>query len=105
MEEKIMDWYCAVWNSDAVSSAAGAQVLYEMLCEGNTTLVGDIDIIDEFYEDLISKKLNITADKGKGFVIIGCMIEDAEYLNDLVQSMVKAHGLSYYEPQNITYIF
>ena len=100
-----MDWYCAVWNSDRVSSAAGAQVLYEMLCEGNTTLVGDIDIIDEFYEDLISKKLNITADKGKGFVIIGCMIEDAEYLNDLVQSMVKAHGLSYYEPQNITYIF
>ena len=44
-----MDWYCAVWNSDSVSSAVGAQVLYEMLCEGDTSLVGDIDLIDDFY--------------------------------------------------------
>ena len=54
-----MDWYCAVWNSDSVSSAVGAQVLYEMLCEGDSSLVGDISLIDEFYEDLIDKKLNI----------------------------------------------
>ena len=50
-----MDWYCAVWNSDSVSSAVGAQVLYEMLCEGDSSLVGDISLIDEFYEDLIDK--------------------------------------------------
>ena len=100
-----MEWYCAVWNSDSVSSAAGAQVLYEMLCEGNTSLVGDIDLIDEFYEDLNSKKLNIEISKGEGFVIIGCMLEDAEYLNELIQKIAKVHGLSYFEPQNMTYVF
>ena len=100
-----MDWYCAVWNSDSVSSAAGAQVLYEMLCEGNTSLVGYIDLIDIFYKEVTSNKLNIQIEKGKGFVIIGAMLEDAEYLNDIIPIMAKKHGLSYYEPQNMTYIF
>lgn len=99
-----MDWFCAVWNSDEVSSSAGAQVLYEMLCEGDTSLVGDIDIIDEFYDDLMSKNLKISMDKGKGFVIIGCTLDMAEYINELVPQLAKKHGLSYYEPQNITYI-
>lgn len=100
-----MDWYCAVWNSDSVSSAVGAQVLYEMLCEGDTSLVGDIDLIDDFYEDLNSKKFNIEINKGKGFLIIGCGFQDAEYLNEVIPQIAKAHGLSYFEPQNMTYIF
>ena len=100
-----MDWYCAVWNSDSVSSAVGAQVLYEMICEGDTSLVGDIDLIHEFYEELNSKKFNIEANKGKGSVIIGCSFENAEYLNEVIPQIAKAHGLSYFEPQNMTYIF
>lgn len=100
-----MDWYCAVFNSDKVSNAMGAQILYDMLCEGNDSLVGDIEFIDDFYNDLMSKNFKITADKGKGFVIVGCNLEDAEYLNDLIQILAKKHGLSYYEPQNLTYVF
>ena len=100
-----MDWYCAVWNSDSVSSAVGAQVLYEMLCEGDTSLVGDIDLIDDFYEDLNSKKFNIEINKGKGFLIIGCGFQDAEYLNHVIPQIAKTHRLSYFEPQNMTYIF
>ena len=100
-----MDWYCAVWNSDSVSSAVGAQVLYEMLCEGDTSLVGDIDLIDDFYEDLNSKKFNIEINKGKGFLIIGCGFQDAEYLNHVIPQIAKIHGLSYFELQNMTYIF
>ena len=100
-----MDWYCAVWNSDSVSSAVGAQVLYEMLCEGDTSLVGDIDLIDDFYEDLNSKKFNIEINKGKVFLIIGCGFQDAEYLNHVIPQISKTHGLSYFEPQNMTYIF
>ena len=100
-----MDWYCAVWNSDSVSSAVGAQVLYEMLCEGDTSLVGDIDLIDDFYEDLNSKKFNIEINKGKGFLIIGCGFQYAEYLNHVIPQIAKTHGLSYFEPQNMTYIF
>lgn len=100
-----MDWYCAVWNSDKVNSEMGAQFLYEKICEGDTSLVGDIDIIDEFYEDIMGKNQNITADKGKGFVIIGCDLENAEFINNLVQGLAKDHGLSFYEPQNMTYTF
>ena len=100
-----MDWYCAVWNSDSVSSAVGAQVLYEMICQGDTSLVGDIDLIDEFYEELNSKKFNVEVNRGKGFVIIGCSFEDAEYLNDEIPQLAKAYGLSYFEPQTMTYIF
>ena len=76
-----------------------------MLCEGDTSLVGDIDLIDEFYEELNSKKFNVEVNRGKGFVIIGCSFEDAEYLNDVIPQLAKAHGLSYFEPQNMTYIF
>ena len=100
-----MDWYCSVWNSDSVSSAVGAEVLYEMICQGDTSLVGDIDLIYEFYEELNSKKFNVEVNRGKGFVIIGCSFEDAEYLNDAIPQLAKAHGLSYFEPQNMTYIF
>ena len=76
-----------------------------MLCEGDTSLVGDIDLIDDFYEDLNSKKFNIEINKGKGFLIIGCGFQDAEYLNHVIPQIAKTHGLSYFEPQNMTYIF
>lgn len=65
-----MEWYCAVFNSDKVSSAIGAQVLYERLCEGDESLVGDIEIIDEFYNDLEKIDVPMDKNKGKGFVII-----------------------------------
>lgn len=100
-----MDWYCAVWNSDKVSSEMGAQFLYEKICKGDTSLVGDIDILDEFYEDLMGKNQNIKVDKGDGFVIISCDLENAEFINNIVQVLAKDHGLSFYEPQNMTYIF
>lgn len=100
-----MEWYCLVFNSDKVSSAAGAQYLYEAICEGDFSLVGDISIIDEFYDDLLSKANGLQVNKGKGFVIIGCDMVMAEKTHDLVQSLAKTHGLSYYEPQNMTYSF
>lgn len=100
-----MDWFCAVWNSDKVSSAVGAQILYDMLCEGDNSLVGDISLINEFCEDLLSKELDVKIAQGKGFVIVACNLEDAEMLHELVQTMAKNHGLSYFEPQNMTYVF
>lgn len=100
-----MEWYCAVWNSDKVSNVMGAQFLYEQLCQGEDSLVGDIEIIDEFFEDLISKGEKLDINKGKGFIIIGCLLEDAEKIDNLIKGLAKQHGLSYYEPQNMTYIF
>ncbi|CDM70402.1 hypothetical protein CM240_3285 [Clostridium bornimense] len=65
-----MDWYCAVWNSDEVSGVISANNLYERLCIGDTSQVGDIEIIDEFYNDLEKIDVPMDKNKGKGFVII-----------------------------------
>ena len=100
-----MEWYCAVFNSDKVSSPAGAQVLYERLCEGDDSLVGDIDIIDEFYDDLMKKTNLVKCNKCKGYIIMSTDFENAEFINDLVKDLAKKHGLSFYEPQNMVYVF
>lgn len=100
-----MDWYCAVWNSDKVSSAAGAEFLYEQLCQGDDSLVGDISIVDEFEEDILGRNLKINLNKGKGFIIMSCDFSQAEKFGNLVQKLAKTHGLSYFEPQNMTYVF
>lgn len=100
-----MEWYCAVFNSDKVSSAAGAQILYEKLCEGDDSLVGDIDLIENFYEELIKKSKLVKCNKCRGYVIISTDFENAEFINDLVKDLAKKNGLSFYEPQNMVYIF
>ena len=98
-----MEWYCAVFNSDKVSSAAGAQILYERLCEGDDSLVGDIDIINNFYEELISRTKRVKSNKCKGYIIMSTDFENAGFINDLVKKLAKKHGLSFYEPQNMVY--
>ena len=100
-----MEWYCAVFNSDKISSAAGAQILYEKICEGDDSLVGDIDLIEDFYEELIKKSKLVKCNKCRGYVIISTDFENAEFVNDLVKNLAKKYGLSFYEPQNMVYIF
>ncbi|KHD13929.1 hypothetical protein [Clostridium butyricum] len=100
-----MEWYCAVFNSDKVSSAIGAQVLYERLCEGDEYLVGDIEIIDEFYNELMKKTKAVKCNKCRGYIIISTEFENAEFINEVVMKLAKKHGLSFYEPQNMVYVF
>lgn len=100
-----MEWYCAVFNSDKVSSAIGAQVLYERLCEGDESLVGDIEIIDEFYNELMKKTKVVKCNKCRGYIIISTEFENAEFINEVVMKLAKKHGLSFYEPQNMVYVF
>ncbi|RQN11926.1 hypothetical protein EHW71_05235 [Clostridium butyricum] len=100
-----MEWYCAVFNSDKVNSAIGAQVLYERLCEGDESLVGDIEIIDEFYNELIKKTKAVKCNKCRGYIIISTEFENAEFINEVVMKLAKKHGLSFYEPQNMVYVF
>ena len=50
-----MDWYCLVFNSGEINGAGSAQYLYEKICEGDFSLVGDIDIIDNLYNELINE--------------------------------------------------
>ncbi|MGG7145527.1 hypothetical protein ACQPVA_01935 [Clostridium butyricum] len=100
-----MEWYCAVFNSDKVNSAIGAQVLYERLCEGDESLVGDIEIIDEFCNELMKKTKAVKCNKCRGYIIISTEFENAEFINEVVMKLAKKHGLSFYEPQNMVYVF
>lgn len=100
-----MEWYCAVFNSDKVNSEIGAQVLYERLCEGDESLVGDIEIIDEFYNELMKKTKAVKCNKCRGYIIISTEFENAEFINEVVMKLAKKHGLSFYEPQNMVYVF
>lgn len=100
-----MEWYCAVWNCDELKSSMGANYIYERICEGDTTLTFDIDVIDEFQEELNEKVKNIEVSRGSGFVIIGCTYDNAEKVYEKVMELSKKHGLSFYEPQNMTYRF
>ncbi|ENZ34118.1 hypothetical protein HMPREF1084_01407 [Clostridium butyricum 60E.3] len=100
-----MEWYCAVFNSDKVNSAIGAQVLYERLCEGDESLVGDIEIIDKFYNELMKKTKAVKCNKCRGYIIISTEFENAEFINEVVMKLAKKHGLSFYEPQNMVYVF
>ncbi|WP_455804759.1 hypothetical protein [Clostridium butyricum] len=100
-----MEWYCEVFNSDKVNSAIGAQVLYERLCEGDESLVGDIEIIDEFYNELMKKTKAVKCNKCRGYIIISTEFENAEFINEVVMKLAKKHGLSFYEPQNMVYVF
>lgn len=109
-----MDWYCAVWNSDKVNNEAGAEFLYERICAGDSSLVCHIEFIDEFCNELDNSnhslklnghKLDLSVNKGDGFAIIGCHIEQSEEVMEYIQNLAKGYGLSFYEPQNMTYIF
>ena len=100
-----MDWYCLVFNSGEINGAGSAQYLYEKICEGDFSLVGDIDIIDNLYNELMEKNFKITADKVPGFIVIGCSLEDADFIDDFISELCKKHKLSYYEPQNMRYQF
>ena len=100
-----MEWYCAVWNCDELKSSMSANYIYESICEGDTSLTFDIDVIDEFQEELNEKVKNIEVSRGTGFVIIGCTYDNAEKVYEKVMELSKKHGLSFYEPQNMTYRF
>lgn len=100
-----MEWYCAVWNCDELKSSMSANYIYESICEGDTSLTFDIDVIDEFQEELNEKVKNIEVSRGSGFVIIGCTYDNAEKVYEKVMELSKKHGLSFYEPQNMTYRF
>ena len=99
-----MEWYCAVWNSDKASYSAGAEYLYELLCQGNTSLVSEFPVVEEFYQEIKESSLKVTCHRLEGAVLMSCDFSEAEKLNNLAQTLAKKHGLSFYEPQNLNFI-
>ena len=99
-----MEWYCAVWNSDKVSSVMGAQAVYERLCEGNTSFVSEFIVVQEFFEDVKKNYPFINAHKLEGAVMLNCDFEKAAEANEIIQRLAKKHGLSYFEPENLIFI-
>ena len=118
-----MSWDCAVWHSNSVKNKEDAEKLYTKLCEGNTSLIAPTQRIQDFYEELTAKHPEIddvseyeidnldlcpwsTAfDKSEGHIIMSCVWSRAEYVNVLIQELAKKYELSFYEPQNITFVY
>ena len=117
-----MSWNCAVWHSNYVKNKEEAENLYLKLREGDTSLIGPTQRIQEFYEELTAKHpeiddideeeagdlelcpWSVIFDKSEGHIIMSCEFSRAEYVNNLVQEYAKKYELSFYEPQNKTFI-
>ena len=120
--DEFMSWDCAVWHSNSVKNKEDAEKLYKNLCEGDTSLIGPTQRIQEFYEELTDKHPEIDAvsedeidnldlcpwnsafDKSEGHIIMSCVFSKAEYVKNLIQELAKKYELSFYEPQNVTFV-
>ena len=119
--DEFMSWDCAVWHSNSVKNKEDAEKLYKNLCEGNTSLIGPTQRIQEFYEELTNKHpeiddvsedeidnldlcpWSIAFDKSEGHIIMSCVFNSADYINVLIQELAKKYEISFYEPQNMTF--
>lgn len=117
-----MSWNCAVWHSNYVKNNEDAEKLYLKLCEGDTSLIGPTQRTQEFYEELTAIHPEIDGideneagdlelcpwsvifDKSEGHIIMSCELSRADYVNNLVREYAKKYELSFYEPQNNTFI-
>lgn len=117
-----MSWNCAVWHSNFVKDKKEAENLYLKLCEGDTSLIGPTQRTQDFYEELTAKHpevdginedevgdldlcpWSVTFDKSEGHIIMSCEISKSEYINTLIKEFAEKYELSFYEPQNKTFI-
>lgn len=117
-----MSWECAVWHCNSVKNKEDAEKLYRKLCAGDTSLIGPTQRIQDFYEELTFKHpeiddvseeeisdldlcpWSVTFDKSEGHILMSCVLSKSEYVSDLIQKLARKYELSFYEPQNITFI-
>jgi len=120
--DKIMSWDCAVWHSNSVKNKDDAEILYRKLCDGDTSLIGPTQRIQDFYEELTAKHPEIDDigedeidnsdlcpwsvgfDKSEGHIIMSCILIKTDYINKLVQELAEKYELSFYEPQNKIFV-
>jgi hypothetical protein len=118
-----MSWNCAVWHCNSVKDKNNAEILYNKLCQGDTSLIGPTQRMQDFYEELTSihpeiDDINddevsdldlcpwsVIFDKSEGHIIMSCVPSKADYVSDLIRDLAKKHQLSFYEPQDITFIY
>ncbi|WP_428817802.1 hypothetical protein ACQR2L_08120 [Clostridium butyricum] len=53
----------------------------------------------------MKKTKAVKCNKCRGYIIISTEFENAEFINEVVMKLAKKHGLSFYEPQNMVYVF
>ena len=99
-----MEWYCAFWNSDKANYSVGAEYIYELLCQGDSSLVSEFPVVEECYQEVLEKAPWATCHRLEGAVLMSCDFSRAEELNLLGEELAKSHGLSFFEPQNFTFI-
>src|SRR5260370_1074011 len=107
----------AVWFPDRRLDDAEAGRVYRRLCDGVTDDIVPNPAIDAFYEDLTAKHpeiddipeeeidnhdlcpWSIKLDRSPGHVIMPCVWSKADYVDQLVRTLARKHGLAVYDPQ------
>jgi hypothetical protein len=107
----------AVWSPDKRLNDAESGRVYRRLCDGITDDIGPNPAIDAFYEELTAKHpeiddipeeeidnhdlcpWSIAMDKSPAHVIMLCVWSKADYVDQLIKTLARKHGLAVYDPQ------
>jgi predicted nucleic acid-binding protein len=118
-----MSFDLGVWYPHKRIGNKEARELYTRLCDGNRSGVVPHPAVDEFYAELTAKHPEIDTipeekiddhdycpwscqlDHSPGHVIMSCVWSKATFVDRLVQSLARKHGLAIYDPQSdeVTY--
>ncbi|TBR40440.1 MULTISPECIES: hypothetical protein [Dyella] len=112
-----MSWDFAVWYPHARTSPEHAAKVYARLCEGDESLVQPHPSVAAFYRDLVAihpdlddaseddvdaaaNPWSYPMERSDAYVIVSCQMSKVGQVEDLVNRLVKEHGLALYDPQS-----
>ena len=115
-----MSYDLAVWNTKSRLSNEEAVKLYHQLCDSIITGVAPHPGIEAFYTELTTKHpeiddvpddriddtdycpWSIAFDRSPGHLIMPCVWSKAEYVDGLIRTLARKHGLAVFDPQSGT---
>ena len=110
----------AVWFPSVALTDQQASLLYEQLCQGDTSGIVPHTAVDAFYNEITSQHpeiddvpadqvddhdlcpWSVAFDRSDGHLIMCCVWPKADYVEGLVKELAHKHGLAVFDPQNGT---
>ena len=115
-----MSYDLAVWNTKSRLSNEEAVKLYHQLCDNIITGIAPHPGIEAFFSELTAKHpeiddvpderiddtdycpWSIAFDHSPGHLIMPCVWSKAEYVDGLIRTLARKHGLAVFDPQSGT---
>jgi hypothetical protein len=115
-----MSYDLAVWHTNERLTNEQALALYLELCDSVFTGVTAYPAIESFYAELTAKHpeiddvpedliddvdycpWSIAFDRSPGHLIVPCVWSKAQYVDALIHSLARKHGLPVFDPQTTT---